>query len=517
MTRTILTVLQERRAATEGIAIVALAFAMALLGTTALTSYAAQAQRSEANLVLGQEIDNRAAQYAAALNEDLVNPRTPSTARECSTTPVVCTAIIATNLTSATQQTLRIQADLADGIGHTITRDVVLNSADATHVTAIDSDGGNVWGLSNEGLRFRVWGVSVGKPTEVTAEELEGPKAGTTWLSVDDRAGVDSTGALWVWGPNDQGQAGIGSSSSTPAQPTKVSDDGATFRSVVTNDNRGYAIDSRGNLWVWGLNGSGQLGLGHRDNVNQPTQVQGLRVSKVAIGRDNVFAITTSGELMAAGAPQREYYPNIGPTFEDVAPGTSFKAVAGSIANGGYAAIRADGRLVVNGATTYAPEEKFIAVARGAATGYAISEAGDLYSWGRNDRGQAGRNNGGESPGFAKVDSALKFVAVQGTSTGALAIDVHGGLHYVGQLPAAYVGGPNLPRANVFTPLMPEMRFRQIASNDGDHAAALLDTSGNLYGLGTTEPGLWPFTYRGAGKEPIRMPLPDGFTTHSWN
>lgn len=518
MNRSIKETLSDKRGVVEGLGAISIALVLILAVGVIVTNYGLTSKKASDQITLTQEVSNRAELYASELNVDLLNPRVPAMTRSCSVTPAVCTTIVsATPAADGNSTVLRVQADMATALGNTITRDVTLVKAESTHVTAIDAQGYKTWALSDEGLRYSTWSVAEGRPKEITAEDIASPEQGVTWLSVDDRAGIDSSGALWVWGANDIGQAGTGSTSSDPIQPTKLNVPGVTFRSVVTEDDRAYAIDSKGAAWSWGYNGDGALGLGHRSNALKPTKVDGLRFTSFAIGYKNVFGITTSGELVAAGADQRGLYTGMGANFTVLEEGTRFKSVAASVKNNGMALIRADGTLVVNGSRGIAPVGvQFSSVARGADTGYAISTDGTLYSWGNGAHGQLGQR-GTEAIGTAtKVAGNTKFVSVQGTRTGAVAIDVNGTLHYAGRVTTVESLNGSLPRVDVFTPIMPEVKFRQIISNDSDSATALLDTSGNLYALGTSTPGLWPIDYSGSNDRVIRMPFPAGFSSNTW-
>ncbi len=518
MNRSIREVLRDDKGIAEALGLVLIGLTVLVAVGMGVANYAILSKQAGQLQLVNQEIANRAEKYVAELNADLVNPRTPSLARECSSTTATCTQIIeATTSDDGKSITLRIQGDTGDTLGQSATKDVVLTSTQATHVTAIDETGSNVWGLTEEGGRFRAWGVATGDPTEVTQAELEDPATGVHWVSADDRAGIDSAGALWVWGANNIGQAGIGSVSAAPAQPTKLSIPSTTFRKVVTGDDRAYAIDSSGRVWAWGKNNAGQLGLGHKNAVTSPTKIPGIRMLDIAIGFDNAIGITNQHELVVAGAAQNGF-PVTGneAVFNVALEGTTFKAVAASVANKGAVAIREDGVLVVNGSTTTSPSGVvFASVARGANAGYAISEAGDLYGWGANVDGQLGLGATANASVATKL-SAKKFTSVQGTRTGAIAIDVHGTLHYTGKVAVGFAGGPTLDEVAEFTEAFPEISFTQIVANDYDSAAALLDNQKVLYGMSTASAGLWSFDYQGNGREPIRMPRIDGFGSYMW-
>lgn len=74
---------------------------------------------------------------------------------------------------------------------------------------------------------------------------------------------MDSKNNLWIWGNNNNGQLGIGPSG-TISSPTKVGhpEDGNNWISFETGAYTTGAIDQEGDLWMWGSNSYGQLGNG---------------------------------------------------------------------------------------------------------------------------------------------------------------------------------------------------------------------------------------------------------------
>lgn len=517
MNRTINEVLSDKKGIADALGITMIGMAMLVALGLVVGNYAIVSKQASQIRALSQAVNNRAELYAGALNTDLASPQIPTMARQCSTTPAMCTTILsATPSADGSRTVLRVQGDAVSGVGQSVTKDVTLVSKAVTHVTGVDSNGDNIWALANEGLQYRIWGVASGEPAVVDPAAMNGPTAGASWVSVADRAGIDSTGALWVWGANNIGQAGIGSVTASPVTPRKIA--GTTsFRSVETTDDRAYAIDSKGDAWVWGRNDKGQLGLGHANAVMTPTRIAAASMMAYAAGKDNVFMIGMDGGLSVVGATQSGFPANSGFTAQDLNTGTRYAAVAASTA-GAVALIDAGGNLSMKGnAYTFTPGTgKYSSVSLGSTAGYAISTGGDLYSWGIGSNGQLGLGAVTTATAPTQVMPGTKFVAVSGGKTSAFAIDTSGRLYYFGKTPSGSVGGTDLPQVNVPTKLLPESRFRDVDANNSDTAVALLDTEGNVYGMGTATPGLWPINYLGANNQPIRMPFPDGFTPTTW-
>ena len=100
-----------------------------------------------------------------------------------------------------------------------------------------------------------------------------------------------SNGELWAWGNNGYGQLGIGSLTSSPIPLHVPFPAGQHFVVVNSGGYASYGIDASGMLWAWGSNGVGQLGTGG-SSASQPSPVAvGLDVSQVSSTADNVAAL----------------------------------------------------------------------------------------------------------------------------------------------------------------------------------------------------------------------------------
>jgi alpha-tubulin suppressor-like RCC1 family protein len=92
---------------------------------------------------------------------------------------------------------------------------------------------------------------------------------------------VLSNGSVFAWGSDAAGQLGIGSRKGTEALPLAVRVPvGTTFVSVASGGAAEYAVDSTGDVWAWGQNNEGQLGIGNTNNQSSPVSV-GIDASQV--------------------------------------------------------------------------------------------------------------------------------------------------------------------------------------------------------------------------------------------
>jgi alpha-tubulin suppressor-like RCC1 family protein len=111
-----------------------------------------------------------------------------------------------------------------------------------------------------------------------------GPRNGQTIAILND-------GQIYDWGANTDGQLGNGTttSSNTPIRlkiPT-----GVTFTTINSGGFATYAISSAGQLWDWGSNAHGQLGLSPSVPIEtQPTNV-GTPLTQVTSTAQNVAGL----------------------------------------------------------------------------------------------------------------------------------------------------------------------------------------------------------------------------------
>jgi len=105
---------------------------------------------------------------------------------------------------------------------------------------------------------------------------------------------------LYTFGLNTQGQLGLGDTItlSSPAQVGSLT----TWSQVSTKNTQTGAIKTDGTLWTWGSNGSGRLGLNDTINRSSPVQVGALTTwSQVSAGNNSTAAIKTDGTLWTWG------------------------------------------------------------------------------------------------------------------------------------------------------------------------------------------------------------------------
>jgi len=107
------------------------------------------------------------------------------------------------------------------------------------------------------------------------------------------------SGALWVWGDNENGALGIGTVA-PKSSPVQVGSD--TDWEYVSGHNLFAMAIKGGALYAWGWNNVGQLGLGDVNNRSAPTQIgSATNWIKCFTGGSNGGAINSDGELYVWG------------------------------------------------------------------------------------------------------------------------------------------------------------------------------------------------------------------------
>ncbi len=108
-------------------------------------------------------------------------------------------------------------------------------------------------------------------------------------------------GSVWCWGLNASGQLGVGDAINRPA-PAQVGSL-AHVAQVTAGASHACAIDAAGAAWCWGENEAGQLGDGTNTPRSRPVQVAGLAgVTQLSAGGAHTCALEHDGSVWCWGA-----------------------------------------------------------------------------------------------------------------------------------------------------------------------------------------------------------------------
>jgi alpha-tubulin suppressor-like RCC1 family protein len=230
-----------------------------------------------------------------------------------------------------------------------------------------------------------------GSPALAVATLSSGPVDGGTAVTINGihfvkiaggrkhTLGLTSEGTVFAWGLNSSGQLGVGStvSSLTPVQ-VLAGAQGLGFLTGVTSIDAGnfhsIASTSTGAVFAWGYNSNGQLGNGSTTNQNEPVQVlagvQGsgylTGVSSVSAGQAFSTALATSGSAFAWGDN----------TFGQLGDRTTSQATSPVQIVAGT-----QGAGMLSGITSLCTGQNHVT---------ALTSSGAVYAWGDNAYGQIG-------------------------------------------------------------------------------------------------------------------------------
>lgn len=295
---------------------------------------------------------------------------------------------------------------------------------------------------------------------------ISGPVAGGTTVTVEiPLAGftqidagcyfalaLDTNGDIWGWGRNDSGQLGVGSYDNMSV-PTRLTTSGG-FQQVSAGCTTSLALDTAGNIWAWGDNFYGQLGLGDTVERTVPTAVTStVAFTSIYAADTSSYAIDENGDIWSWGSNNKGQL-GVNDTIDKLTP-------TQATTSGGFAE-----------------------VAGGYNAGLALDTAGDLWSWGTD-----------AADGFTGFgDGLVRLVPTQLTATGGyvgiatgpgnsnFAIDSSGDLYAWGGNVLGQLGFGDTAIRNVPTVVPGMSNVTQVAV--GPSHTLALDGTGNIWSWG---------------------------------
>jgi alpha-tubulin suppressor-like RCC1 family protein len=180
--------------------------------------------------------------------------------------------------------------------------------AGATHTIAIDFNN-DIWVFGNNFSGQLGLGDEIPRyvPTKIPFETfgLQNFKVKSIIAGSDHTIAIDLNDDVWVFGDNKFGQLGLGDRINRNI-PTKIPNFKA--KSIVAGGNHTIAIDFNDEVWGFGENNSGQLGLGHTDDTLIPTKIPfralglpNLKFQSVSTGTSHTIAMDFDNNLWSFG------------------------------------------------------------------------------------------------------------------------------------------------------------------------------------------------------------------------
>lgn len=179
------------------------------------------------------------------------------------------------------------------------------------HTLAVTSDGrAYTWGDNIYGLLGNGGSGTSYQPVEVSMTgELEGKSLIAVSAGHYHSLGLTSEGRIFAWGHNIYGTFGTGGMTSSNI-PVPVATAGAlagrTVTAISASGNHSVALSLDGRVHCWGRNNLGQLGEGTTETRYLPVTVGGaldpIEVVAIAAGGEHTLALGAEGELFGWGS-----------------------------------------------------------------------------------------------------------------------------------------------------------------------------------------------------------------------
>lgn len=237
--------------------------------------------------------------------------------------------------------------------------------------------GSNQYGARGDGSSGGTMATPVQVPisAQITRPSRRGKRALAVGAGV--YAAIDRNGHVWTWGVNWNGRLGDGTTASryTPARVQKSETPGDYLSDIVSITAGGgtlAALDADGTVWTWGAGANGALGSGSTNDRWYPQQV--LQATP-----DNSSAPLAGVSQIACGSS--------GFCLALTRYGTVFGWGSNEFSQLG---LPAGGSLSVARPVGIDPTGSIDAIGVGSAHAVAHSRDGNVYGWGYNGRGQLG-------------------------------------------------------------------------------------------------------------------------------
>ncbi|KAM8750883.1 putative E3 ubiquitin-protein ligase HERC3 isoform 2-T2 [Acanthopagrus schlegelii] len=115
-------------------------------------------------------------------------------------------------------------------------------------------------------------------------------------------------GQVYTWGQDSRGQLGLGKRKLGASSPQHLRSLSALpLVQVSAGGEQSFALSVSGGVFSWGRNDCGQLGLGDRTDRHTPTGVQCLNLKKtvhISCGKDHTVTLTKDGAVFTFGSGQ---------------------------------------------------------------------------------------------------------------------------------------------------------------------------------------------------------------------
>jgi alpha-tubulin suppressor-like RCC1 family protein len=279
---------------------------------------------------------------------------------------------------------------------------------------------------------------------------------------------------LFSWGRNSTGTLGLGNTDnrSSPVQVGALT----TWSQIAAGEYHAVSSKTDGTLWSWGSGAEGRLGQNSTIYRSSPVQIGSLTSwGKVAAGRDFSAAVKIDGTLWSWG--RNNLYGTLG--LNDV--------------------VNRSSPVQVGGLTNWSQ------VSAGQNFCLAIKTDGTLWSWGVNSAGQLAQNNTTDRSSPVQIGSLSNWAMVTCGQVHAAAIKTDGtlwswGSNYIGQLGIGSGYGTNRS-----SPTQVGSLTGWSSVGCGARVTLAVKTDGTLWAWGRNDLGLLGLNDTAARSSPVQV------------
>ena len=275
----------------------------------------------------------------------------------------------------------------------------------SNHTLALWADGTvSGWGVAGDGqLTHNNEGdARVYTPVQIFKDADEKiPLDNIVMVAVGDRhsLALDADGTVWAWGANGVGQVGSNSLEQSVPYPTKVVDENRNplqnIVAIAAGANHSLALTKDGEVYAWGQNIRGQLGLGPTLGDANYTYAQkvafpnsNVKIVQITAGGNFSVALSTEGTVWSWGENRGGQLGINMPSNTMSDTPRSVSESTGTGANRLYMVeIAAGGQSVSSGGDTVSNEGHVQAISVGQ------SGTTQVWGWGTNAHGEVGNQS----------------------------------------------------------------------------------------------------------------------------
>jgi len=290
-------------------------------------------------------------------------------------------------------------------------------------------------------------------------------------------------GEVFTFGSPDDGQLGLGDIFENVLIPTKI-ESLSNIKQISCGNSHTLVLNNQGEVFTFGENHSGQLGLGHTEGQSVPVKIESLSgIKYVACGGNHSLVVHDSGEIFAFGG-NRFGQLGIGNNINQLVP------------------------IKIN----YLMDIPIQSVICGFEHSMALTNQGNVYSFGNNVKGQLGKGTSFNNSFIpVKIDMLGNIKQLSSGNSHTMALSNEGFIYVFGDNKQGQLGTGDRKIRTVPIKLESVTSIVQVAC--GNAYSHVLTTDGIVLGFGDNEAKQLGPSYTIDQVIPIKIELYDQVTS----